>query len=157
MLGNVNVEIRRKVFDMMKEDRYEAYIHDVPGSDVVVEDSAVVVCYYGTDEARLDSTKKALGLFKSYKAKAREMVFVESQLDEADAEVKDAAEAAGFKYEFVKMNPDSEGLYVREALMNFGARRTSAEKIVFLDSDIGFCNPYWLQNVSLVLDGCDMT
>lgn len=157
MDSKINTAIRDKVVSMLNEGKHEAYVHEVSGQNTVVNDLAVIFCYYGIDEARFDSTVKAFELFKQYKAIPAEIIVVESQYDEADIQVKKITEDAGFKYMFIKRKQNSEGLYIREALMNAGVRATSAQKIVAIDSDIGFCNPYWAEDVSLFLDSCDMT
>ena len=43
-------------------------------------------------------------------------------------------------------------MYIKQALLNIATRSTDESKFVYLDSDIGFCNPYWIKNVSLALD-----
>ncbi len=157
MDSKVNTEIKERITAMLKEDKHDIYVHEVSGENVVVDDLAVIFCYYGIDNARLDATMKAFELFNQYKAIPAEVIVVESQYSEEDAQVKKLAEKAGFKYLFIKRKPNSEGLYIREALLNAGVRTTSTQKIVAIDSDIGFCNPYWAKNVSLFLDECDMT
>lgn len=64
----VNRAIRGIVKKMLEDGKYEPYIHELDGNVVVVDDIDVVTCFYGVDNARLESTKIALSLFKEYKA-----------------------------------------------------------------------------------------
>lgn len=157
MQSKMTTEIKNAVQKMLGEGRHDPYIYASDGNVVGVRDLAVIICYYGTDPARLDATVKSFKLFSEYKARPSEILVVEAQYGEADARLEKAAGDAGFSYAFVRRDPDDAGIYIKEALMNIGVRRTSAPKIVVLDSDIGFCNPYWARNVSALLDECDMT
>lgn len=67
---------------MLDDGRREIYIHPTEGLCVDVPDTAVVICYYGTDQNRLSAARKALGLFKSaYKARPGKVQIVESQYE----------------------------------------------------------------------------
>ena len=58
----------------------------------------------------------------------------------------------GFQYMFVKTSEEQDGLFIKQALFNIATRSTNESKLIYLDSDVGFCNPYWIKNVSLALD-----
>jgi uncharacterized membrane protein YukC len=78
MDSKVNTEIKERITAMLKEDKHDIYVHEVSGENVVVDDLAVIFCYYGIDNARLDATMKAFELFNQYKAIPAEVIVVES-------------------------------------------------------------------------------
>lgn len=149
MESYANRTIRGVVKKMLEDGKYEPYIHELDGNVVVVDDIDVVTCFYGVDSARLESTKIALSLFKEYKAWPRSVVLVEAQLNEDDICLKEFAEGLGFTYVFVKLTERQRGIYIRQALLNIATKfHSKAKKLLYVDSDIGFCNPYWVKNVS---------
>lgn len=149
MESYVNKTIRGIVRKMLEDGKYEPYIHELDGNVVVVDDIDVVTCFYGSDSARLESTKIALSLFKEYKAQPRSVILVEAQFNEGDICLKEFAEDFGFTYVFVKLTEQQRGIYIRQALLNIATKfHSKAKKLLYVDSDIGFCNPYWIKNVS---------
>ena len=66
-------------------------------------------------------------------------VFVEAQRNKNQA-VFAWLKSYGVKYIFRKYSEDSEGLLLKTALWNIGAANTTADKLLFVDSDIVFCN-----------------
>lgn len=82
-------------------------------------------------------------------------IFVEAQRNKNQA-VFAWLKSYGVKYIFRKYNEDSEGLLLKTALWNIGAANTSADKLLFIDSDIVFCNQTWLNSASTALDNFDV-
>lgn len=149
-------QIHNAVITMLKAGKYDVYLHEIFGNDVFVHDICVVTCFYGTDAARLKSTIQALSLFERYKAKPAEVIVIEAQYSKNEIQLESFAKIHNFKYIFVELSEKQRHIFIKQALFNIGTKTSTAEKIVYLDSDVGFCNPYWLANVSLLLDECDI-
>jgi len=50
------------------------------------------------------------------------------------------------------MTHESDGIFIKNALWNIGARMTKALKLMFIDSDVAFSNAHWLEETSKQLD-----
>ena len=157
METNVNRRIRKRVQEMLDGGEHEVYVHETDGLKTRVDDLAVITCVYGLDGARASAARRALSLFRtSYKARPGCLMLIESQYRQEDALFEEFAAGNGFRYVFVERTRGSDGLYIRQALLNIGTRLTDKKKLVYLDAEVGFCNPYWACNVSRLLDKCDL-
>lgn len=71
--------------------------------------------------------------------------------------MKEFAKGLGFTYVFIKLTERQRGIYIRQALLNIATKfHSKAKKLLYVDSDVGFCNPYWVKNVSQLLDSCEV-
>ena len=100
---------------------------------------AVIQAFFGTDIARITATSRALQVMLQSNPLPKHWIFVEAQRNKNQA-VFAWLKSYGVKYIFRKYDEDSEGLLLKTALWNIGAANTTADKLLFVDSDIVFCN-----------------
>ena len=120
-----------------------------------VKDTAVIQAFFGTDIARITATSRALQVMLQANPLPKHWVFVEAQRNKNQA-VFAWLKSYGVKYIFRKYSEDSEGLLLKTALWNIGAANTTADKLLFVDSDVVFCNQAWLNSASTALDNFDV-
>lgn len=120
-----------------------------------LKDIAVIQAFFGTDIARIAATTRALQVMLQTNPLPKHWVFVEAQCNKNQA-VFAWLKSYGVKYIFRKYNEDSEGLLLKTALWNIGAANTTANKLLFVDSDIVFCNQTWLNSANIALDNFDV-
>lgn len=116
---------------------------------------AVIEAFFGTDIARITATTRALQVMLQMDPMPKDFVFVEAQRNKSQAAFA-WLKSYGVKYIFRKYDVDSEGLLLKTALWNIGAASTTADKLVFVDSDIVFCNQSWLESEDAALDQFDV-
>ena len=102
-----------------------------------LKDIAVVQAFFGTDMNRILATTRALQVMLQANPLPKHWVFVEAQRNKNSAAFA-WLKSYGVKYIFRKYNEDSEGLLLKTALWNIGAANTTADKLIFVDSDIVF-------------------
>ena len=117
--------------------------------------TAVIQAFFGTDIARITATSRALQVMLQANPLPKHWVFVEAQRNKNQA-VFAWLKSYGVKYIFRKYSEDSEGLLLKTALWNIGAANTTADKLLFVDSDVVFCNQAWLNSASTALDNFDV-
>lgn len=120
----------------------------------VLNDVAIIQCFYGIDSSRVDAVNTALKHMLKSQPSPAEWIFVEAQLDESNASfswLKDK----GIIYKFVKLY-DASNAYIKGQLWNIGAQMSVAKKLLFIDADVMFCNSSWLKSASTALDFNDV-
>ena len=110
-------------------------------------DIALIQCFFGTDEDRIQASTLALLFMSLSNPKPEEWVFVEAQKSESDAKFRWLSQY-GAKYIFVKIRSERENYFIKEQLWNIGARNSNAKFLAFVDSDVAYSNADWLDRVA---------
>ena len=158
---NLNVEevraaVQKKINDSI-EDKTNFVVPIVQDADEVhVNDIAIVECLFGTNEEQVNAAKKAMSFQVKSKQIPAEWVFVEAQYDESLIQMRDFCNEHGIKYIFKQMTHESDGIFIKNALWNIGAKSTKAPKLMFIDSDVAFSNAHWLEETSKLLDSFEV-
>ena len=122
----------------------EVVYNELPGGVQTVDGIALIQCFHGTDIARIRATTQALEFNLRMTRKPSTWVFVECQRRRSDCAfgwVKNH----GLKYVFVKGSPDSDGILLKGALWNVGAKSCSEPHLCFVDSDVVMCASNWME------------
>ena len=114
-------------------------------------DVALVQCFFGQDTLQENAIELALKFMSMSNPRPREWVFVEAQRREMDAKFKWVV-GLGCKYVFVKIQSDKQDHFIKEQLWNIGAKNTKSRRLVFVDSDVAYCQMDWLSHVKETFD-----
>lgn len=113
----------------------------------VVDDTALIQCFYGVDIARIRATTTAIEFNLQMTSKPHSWVFVECQKSEMDCAFS-WVQKYGIKYQFVKMGEENEGIFLKNCLWNIGTTLCSEPKLCFVDSDVVMCDSSWARKAS---------
>lgn len=116
---------------------------------------SLIQAFFGTSRSHADATTEALHVLLSHKLEGVQHVFVECQLDEADAKFK-WLQDHDVQYVFRKMTPASIGLMLKMPLWNIGVSFVNHDKFVFLDSDVHLEPGNWPLFVEQALSSYDV-
>lgn len=111
-----------------------------------LENIALIQCFYGLDEKRILATKRGLAYILMSNPLSAEWIFIEAQKNESDCVFK-YLEYFGAKHIFVKINPENENFFIKEALWNIGEHYSKSKYLIFLDADVAFCQNDWMINI----------
>ena len=146
-----------QLVEVKQNDSQEnSILENVPiASKDILEDCALIQCFWGTDIDRIISVTRALQKTLSQKIGFKKWVFIEAQTEKSLASFG-WLKKFGIKYAFKKIDKESENLFLKMPLWNIGASLCDCQKMLFIDSDIYFENPNWAQNSSQKLDQFDV-
>jgi len=110
-------------------------------------DLALIGCWYGQDDLRLSATMTALEW--TLKSKPFPKIYI---VEAAKKECKRYfSEIKDITYIQREIRPESEGIWMKEALWSIGAREAIKDgytKLVFIDLDCSFVHQNWVVKVS---------
>ena len=125
----------------------EVMYNKLPDPEETIEDIALIQCFYGTDIARIRATTQALEFNLQMTAKPSTWVFVECQRKKSECAFQ-WLKRYGVKYVFVQMNPENEGIMLKNSLWNIGVDSCDESRMCFVDSDVVMCNSDWISRVA---------
>ena len=129
----------------------EIIYNKLPGSVEVVEDIALIQCFYGTDIARIRATTQALEFNLQMTRKPSTWVFVECQRKKSDCAFQ-WLKRYGVKHVFVQMKPENEGIMLKHPLWNIGVENCVESRLCFVDSDVVMCDSDWVEKAAAAFD-----
>lgn len=131
-----------------------------PGPAVVLKDTALVLCHYGTADLRVKASFDALGWLLKANPSPGKVVMVEAVHGPGDIRMRELADKHGMEYLQRTIGPRSEGLFMKEALWSIGARKvledSKIQKLIFVDADCAFVDQGWAKATSAALDTHDI-
>lgn len=132
----------------------------VSGDAGVLEDTALVLCHYGTSELRVKASMDALGWLLQAKPSPASIVMVEAIRKPGDVRMESLAAKHGMEYVQRTIGPRSEGVFMKEALWSIGGRKAlenkDIRKLLFVDADCAFVHQDWAGATSAALDKYDI-
>ena len=127
------------------------------GKYYVIEDMAVVVCFWGQNDLYTAAVRKALACLVDM-APFATIFFVEAQFTEDSFVFESFSDK--LNYTRIALEDGHRGMFMKECLWNIGAKKalenSSITKILFLDADCSYIHQDALKNVSETLDTCDV-
>lgn len=118
-------------------------------------DFALIQCHFGNEARQLEATRRAIGAMAESNPRPSEWMLIEAQNEGDKPLLSELAKSLEIDYLFVSVPERSQGIFLKEALWNIGARRVRSESLVFIDSDIIMCNRAWAHHVERALDAFD--
>lgn len=120
-----------------------------------LDDIAIIQCFYGTNLNRIEAAIRAVKNNIFSDPGPKDYIFVEAQKNKSDA-VFSFLKKYKINYKFIKIPPQSDGLFLKTALWNIGATMTDASKLCFVDADVAFCNKNWLAEANEAFNQYDV-
>ena len=116
---------------------------------------ALIQCHFGKEEKQLKATTRAIEAMAESNPRPSEWLLVEAQNEGEEPLLSELAKSLEIDYLFVPVPEKSQGIFIKEALWNIGARRVKSDNLVFIDSDIIMCNRAWAHHVERAMDDFD--
>ena len=118
-------------------------------------DATLIECFYGTKIDDIIAVTTALQYMLEFKKSYDfEWIFVEAQTDEHIAVFK-WIQQYGIKYIFKKLAKKQQYLDVKMPLLNIGAKYSTKNKFLFIDSDVYFEDKTWMKKAVECLERKD--
>ena len=131
------------------------YLYDGDGIFEGFIDVTLIQCHWGVKTAQISASKRSLDILLRSSPLPLKWAFIEAQKGGVDRQFEWLRDY-GVEYLFVELSDDSDEIFMKESLWNIAARKVTGDNLIFLDSDIVFCNRGWLNSVARAFDKYDI-
>ncbi len=131
------------------------YLYDGDGISDSTVDITLIQCHWGVNTAQISASKRSLDILLRYRPLPLKWAFIEAQKHGVQRQFEWLRDY-GVEYLFRELPDGSDGIFLKETLWNIAARSVGGDSLIFLDSDIVFCNRGWLSSVARAFDNYDI-
>lgn len=110
-------------------------------------DVSLIQSFFGQNELQIRAVTNSLHFMALSNPKPLDWIFVEAQRSEKNAKFKWVVNL-GAKYVFVKIENDKQDHFIKERLWDIGKLHANSDNLVFVDSDVSYCQMDWLKYVA---------